>query len=92
MKRNPRYLAAVRALPCSVPDCRTTEPVHAHHVRTAANSGTGLKPPDDQTVPLCQFHHLCVHEMGAATFQRRYLVNFEEAVRFTQQAVRQPMP
>jgi len=31
--------------------------MHAHHVRTASNSGTGMKPDDEWCVPLCSTHH-----------------------------------
>jgi len=67
-RRDPKHLAWVRLQPCCVPGCSRPQ-VEAHHVRTAANSGTGLKPPDTATVPLCAVHHLQGHSIGWRTFQ-----------------------
>jgi hypothetical protein len=34
----------------------------AHHVRTAQNSGTGIKPKDWFTIPICDSHHQHLHK------------------------------
>lgn len=70
---NPRHLSWIRKLPCSVhgPDCRGR--VHAHHVRENTGAGTGLKPGDAWTVPLCgEFHHLEFHRIGAQSFAAKH--------------------
>lgn len=59
--------ASVRGARCS---CRG--PVQAHHVRTAANAGMGLKPPDSCAVGLCILHHRALHDLGRRTFEQSY--------------------
>ena len=49
--------------------------MQAHHIRTAANSGTALKPGDDQVVAICSSHHRQAHDIGQETFQRMYKVD-----------------
>jgi hypothetical protein len=56
--------------------------VQAHHVRTAANAGTGLKPPDTAAVPLCDQHHYEGHQIGWRTFEARYRVDLAGEARF----------
>ncbi len=70
-RRDPKHLAWVRRQPCCVPGCQRTQ-IESHHIRTAANSGTGLKPPDTATVPLCAVHHLQGHSLGWRTFQQAH--------------------
>jgi hypothetical protein len=43
-------------MPCVVPGC-SRRPVVCAHLRTAVNSGTGMKPHDRYVVPLCDTHH-----------------------------------
>lgn len=50
-------------------------PNHAHHVRSAATAGTGMKPSDFDTVPLCAHHHGELHRIGHETFEKRYGVD-----------------
>jgi hypothetical protein len=52
--------------------------VAAHHVRTAANAGTGMKPPDTASVGLCWRHHSLLHSMGRKTFEATYGVGLAE--------------
>ncbi len=59
----PAHLRFVRGHQCCIPGCQRT-PVEAAHLRTAANSGTGLKPPDFYAIPLCQLHHALAHRFG----------------------------
>jgi hypothetical protein len=46
------------------PGCRRRAE-HAHHFgRAQGGGGTGIKPHDTYTVPLCVEHHLFIHEHG----------------------------
>ena len=66
-----KHRAWIRSLPCCVPGCR--QPSVPHHVRTAANSGTGLKPADiGNTVPMCHAHHAEGHDRGWKAFEAKY--------------------
>lgn len=83
------YLDMIRQLPCCVPGCRRY-PSEPHHVRTAANSGTGMKPPDTETVPLCRVHHDEYHLQGGKSFEHKYGLDLAEEARFLASAP--PMP
>ena len=60
---NPDHLRAVRELPCIA--CEHTgeqqvSPTEAHHIRRGADGqfyGKGQKAHDDETIPLCYYHH-----------------------------------
>ena len=67
------HLAWIRSLGCCVHGCKRT-PIHAHHVRSAATAGTGIKPPDSGTVNLCFEHHAEGHQTGWLTWQRKYRI------------------
>lgn len=54
--RSAAHLARLRKLACTIPGCRGT-PVDAHHLRHLQANGTGLKPSDALTVPLCRWKH-----------------------------------
>lgn len=69
-KKCPRHLKFVRSFACSVPGCQRW-PIEAHHIRTAANSGTGMKPADRWVISLCLEHHNEVHN-GQETFEAKY--------------------
>ena len=80
--REPDHLAFVRSQGCAV---RTRQgagrcqgPIQAHHVRTAANSGMALKPPDSCAVGLCHGHHRALHDLGRRTFERSYGVDLAD--------------
>lgn len=71
------HLAYIRTLPCCVIGCRRT-PIEAHHIRTAANSGTGVKPDDRWAVPLCggpDGHHMEFHRIGRHSFERKHKID-----------------
>jgi hypothetical protein len=56
--KNPRYLAAVRELPCCICDAFgevQQSPTAAHHV-FSERWGTD-KTPDEDAIPLCWHHH-----------------------------------
>lgn len=49
--------------------------VECCHYRTAANSGTGIKPGSWSTFPACSEHHAEQHRIGQPAFERKYGVN-----------------
>ena len=64
----------VRGFGCCVPGCQCRR-IEFAHVRSAANSGTGLKPPSWSGVPLCggpDGHHAEQHRIGQPAFERKY--------------------
>ncbi len=73
----PDHLEWVRTHRCLVDGCGERNTV-AHHVRHGFPSsvpswqrgGTGRKPHDKFTVPLCDAHHKELHNRGAKTFER----------------------
>lgn len=72
--RSPKHLAFVRCQGCGIAGCKQT-PIHAHHIRTAATAGTGIKPSDAAAVNLCWKHHAEGHQTGWKTFERKYGVD-----------------
>lgn len=79
----PRHRAFLRTFGCVVEGCANT-PIEVSHLRTAANSGTGLKPSDNFAVPKCSIHHHHYHEIGHAAFERLYKIDlFALAAEFT---------
>jgi hypothetical protein len=62
-----RHLDWIRTQPCVVEHCWMR--AEAHHVRSAANAGTGMKPEDRWAVPLCAVHHAQVHHRGRLAFE-----------------------
>lgn len=71
------HLEWVREQGCGISGC-WCRPIHAHHHRSAATAGTGLKPGDEWVVNLCWRHHAEGHQIGWKTFQRKYGVNLAE--------------
>lgn len=53
----------VRRHRCSIKGCEDG-PIEFAHLRTAANSGMGLKPPDWEGISLCRSHHRRGHDIG----------------------------
>lgn len=76
--RSARHLELVRWCGCVVPGCpkRFTD-VHAHHIRRAATSGTGVKPSDAWTAGLCWRHHEQLHQRGEATCSAEWNIDLE---------------
>ncbi len=52
----------------------------AHHVRTAQNSGTGIKPKHWFTIPICDSHHQYLHKNATREERAEHL---EKAVEIT---------
>lgn len=67
----PRHRRWVKAHGCSVSGC-TVEPIEFCHVRSAANSGTGIKPHDMFGISLCWVHHREQHQIGQRAFADKY--------------------
>lgn len=67
----PRHRKFVRSHECSVPGCVGT-PIEFAHIRSAATSGTGLKPHDAFGISLCFAHHREQHSIGQTAFERRH--------------------
>lgn len=92
----PRHRAFVRGHHCCVPGCQLTD-IEFAHVRSAANSGTGIKPADWNGVSLCSYHHRAQHQDGAETFSRAHGIDLwklaaEFAARSPDAAMRLEMP
>ncbi len=87
------HLAFVRAQGCVVRGKAADHclgPTEAHHVRTAANSGMGMKPSDHCAVGLCVRHHRALHAHGRRTFEARHGVDL--AAEATRLALEHPTP
>lgn len=67
----PRHRAFVRSHHCCVPGCEGG-PIEFAHIRSAANSGTGIKPHDAFGVSCCRSHHAEQHRIGQPAFERKY--------------------
>lgn len=92
LKRSGSHLDWIRTLPCCVPGCRSTSPVQAHHVRSAATSGTALKPSDLAAIPCCADHHREGHDTGWRTFEAKYGIDLAAEAVFYATASRTEMP
>ena len=78
----PRHRSFVRKHACSVPGCMQG-PIEFAHVRSAANSGTGIKPFDWFGISLCSECHREQHNIGVETFQCRHGIDlFKLAAEF----------
>jgi hypothetical protein len=54
----------IKTLPCYIKGCDNRD-IDPAHIRTAANSGTGIKPDDRWMIPLCRYHHIEIqHQHG----------------------------
>ena len=65
-RRRLEHLAFVRQLPCVV--CGKAAPSEAAHVRSGSDGGTGMKPSDRYSVPLCADCHVLQHQFGEQRF------------------------
>jgi hypothetical protein len=64
-----RHRAFVRRHQCAIPNCEGS-PIEFAHLRTAANSGVGIRPADWFGIPLCRSHHRTAHDAGHDTMAR----------------------
>ncbi len=69
-KRDKKYLKWIRTLPCAAAgrEIPCAGPIEAAHYRIGSKSGTGIKPCDYRTIPLCHDHHAQQHFSGESTF------------------------
>jgi hypothetical protein len=76
-ERSPKHLSWLRrSFVCAAWKSGECEgPNHAHHIRSAATAGTGMKPSDFDAVPLCAAHHDELHRAGQNAFEEKYGVN-----------------
>ena len=77
----PRHRAWLRQHQCAVGRADCEGPTEVAHIRTAANAGTGLKPPDWDAVPLCQACHELQHQIGMLTFEKQMRGDLAELAR-----------
>lgn len=70
----PRHRKFVRSHACCVPGCQR-EPIEFAHLRSAANSGTGIKPHDAFGISLCHAHHREQHLLGQPGFEKQYHID-----------------
>jgi hypothetical protein len=65
-RRRGRHLAFVRQLPCVA--CGRAAPSEAAHVRSGSDAGSGMKPSDRYSLPLCTDCHALQHQFGELRF------------------------
>lgn len=65
--RSEKYLAFVRTQPCCV--CKNPYGSQPHHTE---KSGTSMKGTDLSCIPLCERHHIEIHQTGEETFEQQY--------------------
>jgi hypothetical protein len=79
-KRDSRYLAWIRTLPCVV--CGSTKGIEASHT---GPRGLGQKSPDSSAIPLCAHHHRTgrdsYHKLGARRFAGLHGLDIPSLVR-----------
>lgn len=73
----PTHRAFVRRHACSIKGCEDG-PIEFAHLRTAANSGTGLKPADSHGISLCRAHHRRGHDIGHDAMARENGMTLEQ--------------
>lgn len=67
LRRAANHLAFIRTLPC-IACGYAFENSQPAHVRLSKDGGTGMKPGDRFTVPLCAACHADQHRVGELTF------------------------
>lgn len=72
-----RHRSFVRKHQCCVPGC-DDGPIEVMHVRHASTAGTGLKPPDWETVSGCRAHHNEQHRIGVESFEKKYAISLDD--------------
>jgi hypothetical protein len=65
-RRRGQHLAFVRQLPCVA--CGQAAPSEAAHVRSGSDAGSGIKPSDRYSLPLCTECHALQHQFGELRF------------------------
>lgn len=81
--RSPAHRKWVRSLQCAVRGCNATR-IECAHVRNSdltpsdEKGGTGIKPGDNWTIPLCAAHHAEQTHDGEMAFEERHVINMGE--------------
>lgn len=75
--RDRKYLDSLRGEPCLLCGAVPSDPAH---IRYGSGAGTGRKPSDWFTVPLCNAHHREQHQVGEVTFWHKYAGEAPHAV------------
>ena len=81
--RSDAHRAFIRKHECvnfgsAVAPCYIDHAIEAAHYRTAANSGTGIKPDDLWLLPLCRSCHTLQHQIGQRAFELRYGISMRQ--------------
>ena len=71
MIRSKKHLKFINSLPCC--NCSKPSPSEAAHIRAQSDGGTGMKPSDNRTVPLCHECHREQHNVGEYWFWKERL-------------------
>ena len=75
-----KHIARLKGLPCCIYACSWFG-CDLHHERRGAGGGTALKPGPETLIPLCHAHHQEGHQIGWATFEKKYGVDLREVAR-----------
>lgn len=75
--RCPGHLKWIRGFDCSASNWLCKSAIEAAHVRTGTDGGTGMKPSDCWTIPLCRYHHAEQHDLGEWLFEKKYDINMK---------------
>lgn len=84
--RCPAHLAHIRRLECAIfckmNATKTTQHeceghIEAAHVRTGTDGGTGIKPSDSFSIPLCQRAHRHQHQIGESAFEACWSIDMK---------------
>ena len=80
--RSLEHLRFVRSKQCAIQGMKgdsrihvCSGPIQAAHIRMGTDGGTGKKPSDNFTVPLCAKAHVEQGQIGEGAFEKRYLLN-----------------
>jgi len=68
MIRSKKHKRFVNWLPCAARSEYCEGNTEAAHIRMASDGGMGMKPGDDNIVPLCRRHHEMQHQQGEHPF------------------------
>lgn len=85
-RRSASHRKWIRGFGCSVPGC-ATYPVECAHVQASSEvpeeerGGTGYKPHDKWTYPLCRDHHEEAHRTGHNVMDEKYGLDRAEIAR-----------
>ena len=77
-KRSPSHLKWIRGHDCAVSNKDCKGKIEAAHVRRGTDGGSGVKPSDKWTIPLCGYHHQQQHREGEITFEVMHGIDLKE--------------